>query len=118
MFGLLKHTVYVVLTCFILLICIVLIPSTSQAVRFGHIKEIVQPIPPEMKCGEPGDSPDLDIRSSNGMTLIAGNTLLENDSKQPSFIWIFTEFMFRWHNACLNTYWIGNIHGYNKKHER
>jgi len=118
MLGLSKHIKYSVLFCFMLAICIVLMTSTSHAVRYGHIKETVQPNPPEIKCGEPGDSPDLDIRSSNGMTLVAGNSLLEDNSVQPLFFWILKEFMFHRHNALINIHWIGNVPGYNTQHER
>ena len=118
MLGLSKHIKYSVLFCSMLAICIVLMTSTSHAVRYGHIKETVQPIPPDMKCGEPGDSPDLDIRSSNGMTLIAGNPQLIDNIKQPSYIWIFKEIIFCRHNAYLNIYQIENIQGYNIRHKR
>ena len=118
MLGLSKHIIYSVLLCFMLAICIVLMTSTSHAVRYGHIKEIVQPIPPDMKCAEPGDSPIIDIRSSNGTALSAGNILSDGNSKQDSYVRMFKELRLHWYNIILSSYWIVNIPGYSTTHER
>ncbi len=119
MLGLFKHKMCIVLSCFMLSTCLVLlISSTSQATRYGHIKEIVQPNPPEIKCAEPGDSPLLDIRSSNGTALSAGSKLSDGSSKQVSYVRMFKEITLHWYNIILNSYWIVNIPGHSTTHER
>ena len=116
--GLSKHSVCSVLLYFLLTICIVLASTTLHAALYGHIKEIVQPNQPEMKCGEPGDSPGLDIGSSNGAALSAENTISDSNSKQASYIRMFKEFRSLWYNINLNSYWMVNIPGYNTTQER
>jgi len=116
MLGLSKHIKYSVLFCFMLAICIVLMTSTSHAVRYGHIKETVQPIPPDMKCGEPGDLPNFDIGSSNGIALSEGKILSDGESKLTSYMWIFKEFILHWYDAFISPYWVTNIAGHNKTH--
>lgn len=74
----------IIISVFILL-SLLLVPRISYAVRIGHIKNIHKPVPPEIKCGDPGEGPNFSALDALGSTNeIQGNlsahTLIKNDS--------------------------------------
>ena len=49
-----------------ILLSLLLFPGISHAVRYGHIKQITEPAPPEIKCGEPGEDPNFNTLGALG----------------------------------------------------
>lgn len=49
-----------------ILLSLLLFPGISHAVRYGHIKQITEPVLPEIKCGEPGEDPNFNTLGAFG----------------------------------------------------
>jgi hypothetical protein len=72
----------IIISVFILL-SLLLFPGISHAVRYGHIKQVEEPVSPEIKCGEPGDEPFMNSRESfhfNHLDMPASNDSQFNKS--------------------------------------
>lgn len=50
------------------LLGLLLYPGISHAVEFHYIKQIPEPVPPDIKCGEPGEDPNFNTLSMNGFS--------------------------------------------------
>lgn len=57
MISVFRRARWLVLTGCVLLLCVLLAPSGARAIEYGHLKVLPEPNPPEIRCGEPGESP-------------------------------------------------------------
>jgi hypothetical protein len=69
-----------------ILVSLLLFPGISYAVQVGHIKNMPEPIIPEIKCGEPGEDPNfstlgtLCMSGENCRDSMTNDTLRNRDS--------------------------------------
>lgn len=89
-----RKSACIIISVFILL-TLLLFPGISQAVRYGHIKQITEPVLPEIKCGEPGDEPLMSTRTLSHSNYYDGTEI--NDSRFNKFtLWKFVfDFYYR-----------------------
>jgi len=88
----------IIISVFILL-SLLLFPGISHAVRYGHIKQVEEPVPPEIKCGEPGEDPNFNILGALGFPSknygdsIIRDMIEDDDSRHSVALMYFLRFM-------------------------